>query len=162
LSLVEGPVEGVPTVDYASGIPGRFRVEGERILVEDGQLPVRAALSAVAELERREGLLHVYRPRLSVHPDPESVLARLMPYSDGPLPAFLEARVLAGGGLEPVRAVPALLLRLPAVVVPALRRDPIAGPLLQRLVSSTEVLVEEAEVPQLRARLEELGIAWAA
>lgn len=147
-------------VDYGASAPGRFQVEGEKLFVEDGQLPVRAALSAVAELESREGLRHVYRARLAVHPDPDAVLSRLRQFSGGELPGSLEARVLAGSGLEPVQAVPALLVRFPATVVSALRRDPVAGPLMSRLVSSTEALVEEEELPRLKERLEELGLRW--
>ena len=160
LKLASGPTPTAAVVDYGAGNPGRFQVEEEKLVVEDGQLPVRAALSAVAELESRDGLRHVYRARPAIHADPDTVLSRLRLFSGGEIPGFLEARVLAGSGLEPVRAVPALLVRLPATVVSALRRDPVAGPLLSRLVSGTEALVEEAELPKLRRRLEELGLRW--
>jgi hypothetical protein len=160
LRLASEPTPQALVVDYGAGVPGRFQVEGERLVVEDGQLPVRAALSAVAELEKKDGLRHVYRARLAVHSDPDTVLSRLRQFSTGEIPGFLEARVLAGSGLEAVQAVQALLVRFPATVVSALRRDPVAGPLLIRLVSSTEALVEEAELPILRSRLQELGLRW--
>ncbi len=157
---------GTRAFDYTTPPRGRFLVEPgpqARLRIPAGwdSLPVRALVARVARpLGREQGDL-VYVPEPRTHADPEALVVALREAYGGEIPGELEARVRAGGPLPPITSRPARLVRLPATVAAALRRDAVAGPLLRRHVGETESLVEDVDVAPLRARVEALGLPWA-
>jgi hypothetical protein len=107
-----------------------------------------------------EGDSHVFLPERRAHRNVPALLDQLRGFHGGELPGEIEALLLAGGGLAPVRAEEALIVHIPAPAATALRRDRIAGPLLHRWVGAGEVVIPRSDVAVLRARLEELGLSW--
>lgn len=156
---------GARVIDYADGAPGRVVWVGEpgglgELQVPFGAdgLPVRRAVLALAERLPPGPSGHRYRPIPSKPEDGPRALAALRPFFDGPLPGALEAAVLAASGPSSPELSPATLLRLPAGLMAALRRDDVAGPLLARRVDEGCSAVLDAELPALRERLRQLGI----
>jgi hypothetical protein len=168
------PPAGARVIDYALPPRARFLAElpaagtadaalpAGRLRVPEGwdPLTLRALLARVARAQGMEGTDRVYLPELRPHADPEALLAALRLAYGGELPGELETLVRAGARPTSVTGVPALLVRLPEILAPALRRDRVAGPLLRRAVNDTESLVPLEDVPSLRARLEALGVGW--
>ncbi len=150
-------------IDYGRDGPlaARWSMDGSDIVVRVGQdaLTVRAALRHVAEPIGRVGDSWRYRlvPRRTS--DAGAVLETLRRmHVERQLPAELEASVLAAHGLDPVHTEEALVVHLPEPAAAALRRDRVAGPLLERKVTETQCLVARDDLPALKARLAELGI----
>lgn len=163
LRIVSGPVHAPHrTIDYAQPPLARFFFEPGRILIPLtwDPLSLRATIARIARPAGLEGDCRVYVPERRPHRDPGEILDRLRACFGGELPGELEALVLAGGGLPPVRAEAALLVTVPLAAVGALRRDPITGPLLARWVAPGEAIVTAIDLPRLRRRLDELGLAW--
>lgn len=163
LRIVTGPL--LPphrTIDYAQPPLARFFFEPGRILVPLtwDPLSLRATIERIARPAGVEGDCRVYIPERRAHRDPGEILDRLRGCFGGELPGELEALILAGGGLPPVRAEVAMLVTVPLAAVGALRRDPITGPLLSRWVAPGESIVVRGDLPRLRDRLLELGLGW--
>lgn len=163
LHRIDAIPEGVRVIDYGTekAPPARFAMVGDELQVPVGEdaLSVRSALLQVAEpLGRDDDAWHFrLAPRKTA--DVAAVLESLRRlHADQLLPGELEASVLAAHGLEPATTERALLIHLPLLAADAIRRDRIAGPMLERQVTETQCLVTESDVPLLRARLAELGI----
>ncbi len=150
------------TIDYTTRPRARFFSQGSRLIVPDGwdPLDLRATLSRVGRYLGRDGDAHAYEPELRRHAAPASLLNRLREYHGGDLPGDLETLVLAGSGLHPVTGEDAVLVRLPHAVSSALRRDRIAGPLLRRSLGADECVVARSDLPELAARLRQLGMEY--
>jgi hypothetical protein len=149
-------------IDYTRPPKARFLYRRGRLVIPDGWdgLPVRALVERIARYVGREGDERIYAPLRRSHADAPALLARLEAFYGGELPGEIEALILSGPSLPPVRLERAWVVHLPAVVASALRRDWVAGPLLRRAVTQEEVVVSEADLPALRARLAELGVDW--
>ncbi len=149
-------------IDYTTKPRARFVAMHGKLYVPDGwdPLDVRVTLARVARPVGREGEAWVYEPELRPQASPQLLLTRLREYHGGDLPGDLETIVLAGAGVPPVLAIEAVLVRLPAEVADAVRRDRIAGPMLRRSVSATECVVPRDQLTALRERLAELGVLW--
>lgn len=163
LRVLNGPPPATARIiDYAQPPRARFLYRRGRIYIPDGwdALTVRAAVERVARPAGREGEDRVYVPERRPQPDAVSLLARLQEHYGGELPGEIEALILSGMPLEPARCESAWIVHLPAEAAAAVRRDWVAGPMLRRIVSPTEVVVAGEDLPRLRARLEELGIRW--
>ncbi len=162
LRLVDrGPAGRV--IDYASPEPppAAFRARGNRIEVPFGKDPLtlRGTLARVATLCGVEDEAWQYELAAREVQDPDTLLERLRELHDGDtLPPALEISVLAANGLGSVRSEEALLLHLPQLAAEALQRDEVLAPLIERRVSSTQVLVARTDMDQVRARLGELGV----
>lgn len=160
-----GESVGARVIDYATPPRARFVHDPEgagllRVPVGADALTVRAALSRIARSLGRDARgEQVFAVELRAHRDVDALLEQLRGYYGGDLPGEVEALVRAGAHTEPVEAVPALMLRVPLALAPALRRDRVAGPILRRVVSDTESLVDAADVAALQARLADLGVA---
>ncbi|MFN7146468.1 MAG: hypothetical protein ACK4YP_22025, partial [Myxococcota bacterium] len=161
LRLAPPGVEG-RVIDYTKPPKARFLYRKGRITIPDGwdSLGVRAVVERIARYAGREGDERVYVPERRAHPDVPALVARLEAFYGGELPGEIEALVVSGAGLDPVRTERAWLVHLPSNVASALRRDWIAGPLLRRAVTPEEVVVAEVDLPALRARFAELGVPW--
>lgn len=158
--------DAVPThrvIDYSVPPKGRFLYEQGRLLLIAGldPLPLRAAVERVARLEHTDHNGRHYRPEHRAHPDPGARVEELRTWFGGDLPGELETLVRAGGEVEPVAVRPARMVVLPPSVAAALRRDPVAGPLLRRALSPTESVVPEEDLRALRERVATLGLTWA-
>jgi hypothetical protein len=149
-------------IDYSKPPRARFLYRRGRITIPDGwdTLGVRAAVERIARYVGREGDERIYQPERRAHPDATALLERLQAFYGGELPGEIEALIVAGAPLEPVRAEPAWLIHLPPAAAAAVRRDWIAGPLLRRAVTPDEVVVSAEDLPKLRERLRELGLSW--
>ena len=156
------PTDVGRVIEYTTRPRARFVALHGKLLVPDGwdPLDVRAALACIARPAGREGDAWVYEPELRAQLNPAPLLARLREYHGGELPGEVEALVLAGSGIGPAAATEAVIVKLPAEVASALRRDRIAGPMLRRTVSVDESVVPANDLEPLRARLAELGIDW--
>ncbi len=151
-------------IDYAQADPppASFRARGMRIEVPFGKDPLtlRGTLARVATLCGVKDEAWQYQISARRVRDPDTLLERLRELHDGPqLPAALEVSVLAANGLEAVRSEDALLLHLPLEAAEALRRDEVIGPLIDRRVSPTQVLVSRTDMETVRARLHALGVS---
>ena len=158
--------EGARVIDYGTekAPPASFSMVGDELLVPVGEdaLSVRSALLQVAEAKGRDddAWRYTLAPRQTT--DVKAVLETLRRlHVDQQLPGELEASVLAVHGLEPVTTETALVIHLPEAAADAIKRDRICAPMLERAVTPTQCLVAEADVPLLRERLAELGIALA-
>lgn len=149
------------TFDYALPLRARFCMEGSRITIPDGwdALTVRATVARVARLIGHERGMWVYEPEFRTHKDPESVVARLNDAYGGLIPGELEVTIRAGSGQLSVEVESAWVLRLPEAIAGALRRDVVLAPLLRRPAGLTEVVVRNADLELIRARLAQLGVA---
>jgi hypothetical protein len=149
-------------VDYLRPPRARFLARRGQLVIPDGSdaLTVRAAVTRVARYAGRDGEERIYEPELRAHADPDELLHRLREFYGGELPGELEVLVLAGARLPPIEVRPMFLVRLPAVAAAALRRDRVAGPLLRRGVADDEVVLDAAELAELRSRATELGLDW--
>ena len=159
---VATPADHGRVIDYTTRPRARFVAMHGKLYVPDGwdPLDVRVTLARVSRPAGREGEAWVYEPELRPQANPRALLARLREYHGGDLPGDLETLVLAGAGVPPALAIEAVLVRLPAEVADAVRRDRIAGPILRRSVSATECVVPRDQLTALRERLAELGILW--
>ncbi len=146
-----------PSIDYARSAAGGWRVEGDELVVDDGNLLVRAALNSVLVGGPTEGNVQRFRLGGKKVADVPGALERLAAY--GSLPAMLDLGIRLGSGTE-LRKKKAWLLQIPEEVAVALDRDPSLGAVLQRVGRSGERLVEEAEVPRAKERLAQLGLRW--
>lgn len=153
---------GMRTVAYREPPRARFFEHGDVLRLAEGEdaLTVRAALGRVAVELERDSAGRKFRVELRRHDEPGRVLDRLRTFHDGGLPGELEAMVLAGAGLGAVSGLDVVLVSLPLVAAPALRRDRVLAPLFARAVSAHEVVVDPGQVEIVRARLAELGIGW--
>jgi hypothetical protein len=149
-------------IDYTKPPRARFLYRKGRITIPDGwdSLGVRAAVERIARFAGRDDGERVYLPERRAHSDVPTLIARLQHFYGGELPGEIEALVLSGAGISPVRAERAWIVHLPPAAAGALRRDWIAGPLLRRAVTQEEVVVASEDLPRLRERFSELGIAW--
>lgn len=149
--------------DYAQAPRARFCMDQSRITVPDGwdALTVRATVARVARLVGHERGAWVYQPELRAHADPDAVVARLNEAHGGLIPGELEVLVRAGSGLPPVVGEHAWVLRLPDAIAAALRRDPALAPYLRRSAGPNELVVRQADLDAIRARLDALGVALA-
>lgn len=149
-------------IDYTKSPKARFLYQSGHLRIPDGwdSLCVRAVVERIARYVGREDGERVYLPERRPNADVPALIARLEHFYGGELPGEIEALVVAGAGVPPVRAERAWLLHLPAGVASALRRDWIAGPLLRRAVTPSEVVVAGDDLLRLRERFAELGIAW--
>ncbi len=144
-------------IDYARSPTGGWRVEGDELVVDDGNLLVRAALGSVLQASPVDGRIQHFRLGGKKVADVPGALERLAVY--GSLPPTLDLGVRLGSGTE-LRKRSAWLLQMPEEVAVALDRDPVLFGLLQRVGRPGERLVEEAEVPRARERLGQLGLRW--
>ncbi|MED5374600.1 MAG: hypothetical protein VX899_26520 [Myxococcota bacterium] len=165
-TVVESPPEHARELQYGlrdAPVPASFQAEGaDHLLVptEHEALTVRAALERVAVLERWDDAGLHYRLRPTAAEEPEALLDSLRSFHDGPLPGQLEVSVLAASQPHPApRQEEAVVLHLPESLSPALVRDPVAGPLLGRVVAPGQHLVDREHLPELLARLERLGLS---
>ena len=149
-------------IDYTKAPKARFLYRKGKITLPDGwdPLTVRSVIERVARPAGREGEERVYVPERRKHADVGAVLARLQHFYGGELPGEIEALILSGSGVAPIRVERAWVVHLPAEAAGALRRDWIAGPILRRAITLEEVVVSEDDLPRLRERMAELGIAW--
>lgn len=149
-------------IDYTKPPRARFLYRKGRVSIPDGwdALGVRAVVERIARFVGREGDERIYLPERRDHADVPTLLARLEAFYGGELPGEIEALVVSGNALVPVRAERVWLVHLPSEVAAALRRDWIAGPILRRAVNPQEVVVDAADLGALRDRLKELGIPW--
>jgi hypothetical protein len=145
------------SIDYARAPTGGWRAEGDELVVDDGNLLVRAALGSVLTAAPAEEGVQRFRLGGKKVADVPGALERLAAY--GSLPPMLDLGIRLGSGTE-LRKKKAWLLQLPEEVAVALDRDPTLGALLQRVGRSGERLVEEAEVPRAKERLGQLGLRW--
>ncbi len=150
------------SIDYSKPPRARFLYRKGRVTIPDGwdALGVRAAVERIARFVGREGDERIYLPERRDHADVPALIARLQGFYGGELPGEIEALVISGTAMEPVRSERAWLVYLPAEVASALRRDWIAGPILRRAVTPEEVVVASEDLGRLRERLLELGIPW--
>lgn len=149
-------------IDYTQPPRGRFLWREREAIVPAGwdPLTVRAALRRIGTELGHDAEGWRYRPERRAHARPADRVEELRQWYGGDLPGELEALILAGAPLPPVRVRPAVLVQLPLEVAGALRRDAVAGRLLRRSVGPDAALVDAEEVPALRARLDALGIPW--
>ncbi len=161
LRIAPAGVEG-RIIDYTKPPKARFLYRKGRVTIPDGwdALGVRAVVERIARYVGREGDERVYLPERRDHADIPTLIARLEAFYGGELPGEIEALVVSGNSLAPVRAERMWLVHLPAEVASALRRDWIAGPILRRAVTPEEVVVASEDLGALRDRLKELGIPW--
>lgn len=161
LRLRVGPAPSDARVfDYAQPCRGRFCVEEGKISIPEGwdSLTVRATVSRVARLVGKEGGVWVYAPELRAHKDSDEVVARLNEAYGGQIPGEFEILIRAGAGLPPLRAEPAWVLRFPESIAGALRRDGALSGFFRRTGAIDEVVVSDADLPAVRARLLQLGV----
>jgi hypothetical protein len=150
-------------IEYGSANPppaSFLMVDGE-VRVPRGQdaLTVRAVLRQVAEPQASTASHHVYRLAPEPLENPEHTLESLRQlHVEGDLPGEFEVAVLAAQGMEACTVETALVVHVPERAAKPVRRDRIAGPLLNRQVAPTQFLVALADLETLRARLEELGV----
>ena len=154
------PPADARTFDYAQPLRARFCMEGSNITVPDGwdALTVRATVARVARPLGHERGMWVYQPEVRTHADPDQMVARLNEAYGGLIPGELEVLIRAGSGLPAITAEPAWVLRLPEGIAAALRRDPTLAPFLRRPTSANEVVVRQADLEAIRARLTQLGV----
>lgn len=163
LRLALRPPEGPhKVIDYVPAPRARFLYQRGRIEIPTGwdPLTVRAAVRRIARPVEGTPEARVYVPERRENRDVADLLDRLRSFHGGELPGEVETIVLAGGGLAPVRAEPAVLVSLPGAAAAAVRRDWVAGPLLSRWVSQDQAVVAAADVGVLRERLLQLGLSW--
>jgi hypothetical protein len=148
------------TIEYQGNPTGRFEMEGDDIRVRLGadSLRVRSHLARIATSEGvHDGAWH-FTLRPDPVADPKSLLASLRTHSeDATVPPQLEAAIWARAGSAGYHAEEALVVHLPENAAEVLQRDPIAGPLLGRMLEGNQSLVNRDHMPALRARLTALG-----
>ncbi len=148
------------TIEYIGPPTGRFEMEGDDIRVPLGadSLRVRSRLQRIAASSGvHDGAWH-FTLRPDPVTDPESLLASLRTHcEDATVPPQLEAAIWARAGSGGYHAEEALVVHLPENASEVLQRDPIAGPLLGRMLEGNQSLVNRAHLPALRARLDALG-----
>lgn len=163
-ALHVGPPPARPerVVDYADAPRGRFAWDGAQLIVPDegDTLPLRSTLARVAQRERRERGVTVWRLRAGAVEDEAWLLDRLRAWYGGELPSAVELHVLAQAGRAAVQAGPAVLLHLPGAVGAALRRDPVAAALLTDWLDQERAVLGPAAALRLQARAASLGIRW--
>ena len=148
------------TIEYQGNPTGRFVMEGDDIRVPLGvdSLRVRSRLARIAATNGvHDGAWHF---TLLPEPvaDPESLLASLRTHSENAtVPPQLEAAIWARAGSAAYHAEEALVVHLPENAAEVLQRDPIAGPLLGRMIEGNQSLVNRDHMPELKARLTALG-----
>ena len=150
-------------IDYGTdkAPPASFSMVGDELLVPVGEdaLSVRSALLQVAEAQGRDEDAWRYKLAPRQTADVKAVLETLRRlHVDHQLPGELEASVLAVHGLDPVTTESAMVIHLPESAADAIKRDRVCAPMLERVVTPTQCMVAEADVPRLRERLAELGI----
>ena len=167
LARVEGVrevPEGFRVIDYSGEAPppASFAAEGDALRVPAGAdaLTVRAALSRVARVARRDATGIVYEPAPRRLADPEGVLSALSAFHEGPLPGGLEVAVRAAQGAPTVIAEAAVVVHLPPAVAAAMARDRVAAAWLTRPIGDGQFVVGAVNLPALRARAEALGLRW--
>lgn len=161
--LTHQPPPKARVIDYGGDFPPQasFSMHDGEILVPVGAdaLTVRAAVSRVATLSRREPAAWHYALNVRPQRDAEALLESLRRlHAEPELPGELEVAVLAAHGLPPCTHEDAVIVRLPERAAEALRRDRVAGPLLSRVISPTESVVARAVLTQLAERLAALGV----
>lgn len=162
LRLALRPPDGpYRVIDYLPSPRARFLYQRGRILIPHGwdPLTVRGVVATIARRVESDGDAHEYVPERRPHRDTGALLDRLREFHGGELPGEIEAIVLAGGGLPPVRVESAVVVHVPGQAAAALRRDWVAGPLLHRWIAADQVVVARTDLDALRARLTELGLA---
>jgi hypothetical protein len=161
LSLAAPGAEG-RVIDYTKAPRARFLYRKGRISIPDGwdPLTVRSVVERIARPAGREGEERVYTPERRKHADVAGIIARLEHFYGGELPGEIEALILSGSGVGPLRIERAWVIHLPPEAAAALRRDWVAGPILRRAITLDEVVVSEDDLPRLRERMTELGIGW--
>ncbi len=161
-SLLSGPApEGARRLPASLSPQARFRAEGDLLKVAEGAdvLPLRALLDRVGERIESPDSGLCWRLRAVRCSDPAALLSVLQACCVGPLPGAVEAAVRAAALDAPVPVRPQLQVALSDDLFAALRRDPVAGPLLgSRIEDGPGVLVSPDKLPALRARLAALGI----
>ncbi len=148
------------TMDYMGPPSGRFEMEGDEILVPLGvdSLRVRSRLERIATSSGVQDGAWRFRLRPGPVDDPEPLLASLRTHSENAtVPPQLEAAIWARAGRDGFHAEEALVVHLPAEAAEVLQRDPIAGPLLGRMLEGNQSLVNRDHLPRLKERLEALG-----
>ena len=149
-------------LDYRGQAPACFSMQGDIIRVPFGQdaLTVRSLVCKVGTKlpPDAEGWRWTLAPQ-DVG-DPERFLDELRRYHEGELPGALVAALAAQADDAElaVHMSPAQLLVLPLSLANALRRDHVAGPLLQPAGPLERALVLDADLGQLRERLDALGV----
>ncbi len=151
-------------IDYGGVNPpeATFEMVDGQLRVPRGQdaLTVRAMLRQIAEPVDSTPEHHLYQLEPRLLDNPEHTLESLRRlHVEGDLPGELEVAVLAAQGLDPCTVEPALIVHVPERAAEALRRDRLAGPLLERQVAPAQYLVSRSDLDALKARLAELGVA---
>lgn len=144
---------------YDERVPARFYAHDGVLYVPFGEdaLTVRAVIDRVGERLPPEANRHRWRLAPRDVRDPDRLLDQLRRYHEGPLPGDVEAAVQAAGGRVHCWIEEAVVIHLPPEATDALRRDPVAAPLLIRLVGEGQCLVDRRRLPTLEARLTALG-----
>lgn len=144
---------------YDERASARFYAKDGTLYVPFGEdaLTVRSVLDRVGERLPSEPSRH--RWRLSPRPtrDADRLLDQLRRYHEGALPGDVEAAVQAAGGRRHCWTEDAVVIHLPPEATDALRRDPVAAPMLTRQVAEGQCLVDRRRLPALEARLVALG-----
>jgi hypothetical protein len=148
------------TIEYQGPATGRFEMKGDDILVPLGldSLRVRSRLARIATSSGVQDDAWHFTLRPDPVANPESLLSSLRTHTkEATVPPQLEAAIWARAGGNGFRAEEALVVHLPENAAEVLQRDPIAGPLLGRMLEGNQSLVNRDHLPALRERLEALG-----
>lgn len=159
LSVATGAPPGARTWDLAVQGRGQLLYRDGQLVLPAGvdALPARMLLKSLGPVQEQADGSRSVVPEVRAHASPERTISRLRTHLGGELPGDVEAMLLAGGGESVVEAVSAVVLRLPPRAAAALRRDRVLMPKLLRALGPEQVVVDADALPEIGARLRELG-----